>query len=132
MRKTPHGHTPTDADNRIREFRNAARLSLQELAASAGTTYQTLQRWETTGKIPVKKLKKLAEALGVTPSDLLPGSEAPRVSELTDEQLFLLQRFETATPETRKAIMRSVKGLTDRDDEPFTVRPPQRPKAPKR
>lgn len=122
--RTPYGLTPPTANNRIREFRQRARLSLMELAAEAETSYPTLQRWETTGKLSVKKLQVLAgvfsRLLGetVTPADLLPGQP-----KLSDETAWLLERFEGASRAEQKAIIRTVRGLTDRDEEEFTARP---------
>ncbi|HOY76932.1 MAG TPA: helix-turn-helix transcriptional regulator [Hyphomonadaceae bacterium] len=122
--RTPYGHTPPTANNRIREFRLRARLSLIELAAESEVSYPTLQRWETTGKLSVKKLQALADVftrvLGetVTTADLLPGK--PKIS---DETAWLIERFEAASRDERKAIIKSVRGLTERDEDELTPRP---------
>jgi transcriptional regulator with XRE-family HTH domain len=107
--------------NRIRKARKAKRLNLVETAEAADMSFPTLQRWETKQPwMPLSKVEKLAEVLGVTPHDLLPYHPKP----IDAETAFILERMRTADPATRRAILRSVKGLTDRDADDFEIRPP--------
>ena len=109
-RKTAISEVGPAPPNRIRELRKRGRLSLQELSALTGEPMQTLARWETKGGLGVEKLPKLAEALGVLPSELIVGS-APK--SLTEDHAFLIERFKSASPHTRAAILKIVRALTD-------------------
>jgi transcriptional regulator with XRE-family HTH domain len=112
-----------DFPNRIRKFRKAARLNLVETAERAEMSFPTLQRWETKQPwMPLAKVEKLAEVLGVTPYDLLPYHPKP----VDPDTAFILERMAAADPATRRAILKSVKGLTDRDEEAFEHRPPSK------
>ena len=59
--------------NRIKEIRKSRRVTLERLATSIGTSKQTVQRYETgvIANIPTDKITQLADALGVTPSELM-------------------------------------------------------------
>jgi transcriptional regulator with XRE-family HTH domain len=60
-------------NTRVREIRSARGLTLAELAKAVGTTPQTIQRLET-GRLTMSLdwLTRIANALGLQPSDLLP------------------------------------------------------------
>lgn len=124
MPKKPYGQPVPGVVNRIREHRMRLRWSMQELADKAGSTLQTVQRWETSGKgLTVEKMALLAEKLGVTPADLVVGG-----TQLTEEESFILDRYRNASSSERRYILRSVKGVTDRDEEAFEVRPGPSPR----
>lgn len=113
--------TKPEFPNRIRKMRKAKRLNLVEVAEAAGMSFPTLQRWETKQPwMPLAKVARLAEVLGCSPYDLLPYHPKP----IDDETAFVLERMRTADEATRRAILRSVKGLTDRDADDFEIRPP--------
>lgn len=59
--------------NRLKELRRTAGLTLEELAERLGTSKQTIHRYENgvIANIPHEKIKRLAEALGVSPSELM-------------------------------------------------------------
>ena len=59
--------------SKIREVRNAKDISIENLANSSGMDYSQLARMET-GQVnfTISYLFRVAEALGVTPKDLLP------------------------------------------------------------
>ena len=61
------------ANNRIKELRKSKRITLERLAIAIGTSKQTIQRYETgvIANIPTDKITLLADALGVTPSELM-------------------------------------------------------------
>lgn len=63
---------------RIRDARHAAGLSQLELADRAGIDNKTVSRAENgVYAVSVDQLARLARALGVTSSELLPGREQP-------------------------------------------------------
>lgn len=107
--------------NRIRKYRKARRLNLVETAEQIEVSFPTLQRWETKQPfLPLSRVEKLAEVLGVTPHDLLPYHPRP----LDPDIAFIIDRMTGSDEPTRRAIVKSVKGMTDRDEEPFQHRPP--------
>ncbi len=68
--------------NLIRDIRRAKNLTLQQLAASVGTTHQQILRLERgERRLTTDWMARIAPALGVTPQDLLPPvSDAKRES----------------------------------------------------
>lgn len=62
---------------RIRKLREDKGLSQESLGKAAGVTYQSVQEWEQAdGTAPSRKrLKKVADALGVTEQYLLSGDQ---------------------------------------------------------
>jgi transcriptional regulator with XRE-family HTH domain len=59
-------------DGRIRELRRARFLTQGELAAQVGVSLQAVQGWEAGKYQPrLRHLKRLCEALGVTPEELI-------------------------------------------------------------
>ena len=65
------------AGRRLKARREAAGLSRRELARRAGTTAETVARWEAgVGPPRPATVRKLAAALGVPPEDLSVGSVA--------------------------------------------------------
>ena len=69
----------------IRRLREARALSQRELAALAKLSVTTLNRIEAGRRKPMPKtVRKLAEALGVTPEELL--AEQPRLIESSTPQ----------------------------------------------
>ncbi len=61
---------------RLKELRRQRVLSLRELARSSGLNYNTVWRLENglTGAHP-RTIRKLADALGVSPGELVKGGE---------------------------------------------------------
>lgn len=59
--------------NKMREIRQAKNISIETLANTSGMDYSQLARMET-GQVnfTISYLFRVAEALGVTPKDLLP------------------------------------------------------------
>lgn len=59
--------------NRLKELRRKAGLTLEELAEKIETSKQTIHRYENgvIANIPHEKIKKLATALDVSPSELM-------------------------------------------------------------
>jgi transcriptional regulator with XRE-family HTH domain len=78
--------------SRLRQFREAAGLSVRELARQIGEQHTNVSFWERTGTLPRSNvLAPIAQALGVTVEDLLgdaatrragvPGSRVRRMFE---------------------------------------------------
>jgi transcriptional regulator with XRE-family HTH domain len=61
---------------RLRQLRRQKVLSMRELEEKSGVSYNTVWRLETerTGAQP-RTIRKLADALGVEPEELLPESD---------------------------------------------------------
>ncbi|MFD0915962.1 helix-turn-helix domain-containing protein [Pseudahrensia aquimaris] len=77
---------------RISRAREAAGLSLNDLARNVGVTRKTIEGWETDALEPrSNRLNSLAGVLGVSPTWLLQGiGTAPR-GEVEDEEMKILQ-----------------------------------------
>ena len=59
--------------NNLKKIRKERGLTLEELAKRIGTSKQTIQRYENgvIANVPPEKIEKLAEALAVSPSELM-------------------------------------------------------------
>jgi len=67
------------AKSRLRELREASRLSVRELARQIGESHTNVSYWERTGQIPRSDvLAPIAKALGVTVEALLGEPKSPR------------------------------------------------------
>jgi len=64
--------------NRLKELRRRAGMTLEELAERVDTSKQTIHRYENgvIANIPHEKIKKLAAALEVSPSELMGWEES--------------------------------------------------------
>ena len=64
--------------NKLKELRRKAGLTLEELADKLGTSKQTIHRYENgiIANIPHEKIKRLAEVLEVSPSELMGWDES--------------------------------------------------------
>lgn len=64
--------------NNLKALRKERHLTLEELARRLGTSKQTIQRYENgiIANVPPEKIEKLAEALAVTPAELMGWSES--------------------------------------------------------
>jgi transcriptional regulator with XRE-family HTH domain len=69
----------------IRHFRRQKKLTQEELAKQLGVSIDTIRRWESGLRAPrVTEISKLAEALGVTETELLKGPEKRRLEIIID------------------------------------------------
>lgn len=76
----PHWHEPPM--NRIREIREAAGLSSTELAELVGTSSSQILRLETgERRLTVEWMQKIAQALRVTPTDLISNTGLAEITE---------------------------------------------------
>jgi len=69
-----HDTTPPTMGKRIAAARKQLGLTQQDLADEVGVTFQAVSKWETDASLPdVALLVPVAEALGMTPGELLTG-----------------------------------------------------------
>lgn len=108
-----------DPANYIRDARKAKGLTLMAAAALVDVSHQTWQQWEKKGNLQVNQLPLVAEALGSSPAELVPGK-----SDLTPEERRVLMGFRAASERDRRAILRLIAELTEPTDDPLDVRRP--------
>ena len=130
--------------NRIREFRRAAGLTLRELAQSTGTSIQQVSRLERDERrFNGKWLTRAAAALGVEVKDLVPGwnpvagwalehgrtlakphrspakstETGPTADEpaLSGPEKLLITRFRGMSPKSRRALIAVADALSPRN-----------------
>src|SRR4249919_664365 len=76
---------PCRMANRIRQLRQERDLTLDELAAAIGTSFQQLQRLETGARrLSEKWIRPLAGALGVEPAALF-ADEPPNINKVVKQ-----------------------------------------------
>ena len=106
---------PLGLPNRLKEWRKAAGLSLDELAARVGSTDATLSRYENGRRSnTIDLLVQLAPHLGCRPTDLLPDPEASMtgderrlfglIRQLSEADRHMLERFALAMTQTPTAL----------------------------
>jgi transcriptional regulator with XRE-family HTH domain len=80
--------------DRIKDLRKQKNLSQSELADKVGISYAQIGRYETKGsQPPAETLKKIADALGVTPDFLIYGTSGEKAkTKLKDADL--IQQFQ--------------------------------------
>lgn len=75
------------APNRLREHREAAGLSLEDLAAKTGMAYQTIQKYEKRERqLTINKLNIFARALGKRPEEFFSYNSAAIQQQAEAEQ----------------------------------------------
>src|SRR5699024_10914959 len=99
----------------IREARNRAGLSQEELAAAVGVTLRTVGNWERSNTAPRDRLPALRSVLG----DYLKASEAqsPRLRIASDEELLaeVARRIRRTKQEAGDGNDRSAASMTTED-----------------
>lgn len=91
----------TEAPNRIRELREAVGMTQVELARRIHVTPPALQKVEVGArKLDQVWMRRISDALGVTPAELLPEADNPWA--LSDEEKDLIMRLRTAREADRK------------------------------
>lgn len=92
-----------DVDNRIRVLREARGLSLEALAAAAGTSNQQISLLEAgKRRLTVDWLLRISHALNCHPWELV-STDLPRSSDARD--IRLLRRFQDLTEVQRTALL---------------------------
>jgi len=95
----------SDAPNRIRELRMAAKLSQQKVADRINVSKMTISALERGEmKLDLDYMERIARALGVEPTDLLPRRLNP--DSLSAQERAWLHRYQTASPEQREQLER--------------------------
>jgi transcriptional regulator with XRE-family HTH domain len=93
--------------NRLRELREAQGLTLEAVARTANIGTTTLAHYELgTRKLTVPKIEMLASVLQVTPHDILNASSAGNGQSLTADEIEILKRLRTFSPQQRKLLIR--------------------------
>ena len=106
----------------IRQRRLAKGLTMKELGKLVGVNGSTVSRWESGDLATMKqtKIKKLADALGLSPIDLLPPfpseAEPPQSVRLTDDEAALLRLFRQLSPERRSQLLEQAEFYFARDN----------------
>jgi transcriptional regulator with XRE-family HTH domain len=91
------------APNRIRELREAANLTQQNLADRIGVSKVTISELEREKmRLDLSYMRRLAKALDVTPADLLLVKDNP--NSLTADERALIVLLRNATDEEREAV----------------------------
>lgn len=91
-------HLPRDpidihVGQRVREIRKARRMSLEELGAAIGTTYQQVQKYESAAnRVSASQLWKIARTLGVEVWTFFPDGDH---DALDQAQIVSLERLPT-------------------------------------
>lgn len=89
--------------NRIHELRRAADLSQQALADRMGTTKMSVSELERGEReLTLSWMRRLADALAVTPADLLTPDDNPM--QLDADEQHLVERWRAAEPEQREQL----------------------------
>ena len=74
--------------SRLRQLREAAGLTMRELARKIGEDHSNVRYWESSGKIPRSDvLLPIANALGVTVDELLGDQTAKRRTKASQSRL---------------------------------------------
>lgn len=91
--------------NRIREWRLARGLSQDALADIVGCSKMQISGLERgKPKLDLEWMRRLADALAITPADLLPVDDNPRA--LSDEEWALIQQFRAGDDRGRDELQR--------------------------
>jgi transcriptional regulator with XRE-family HTH domain len=78
-----------NAPNRIREWRQLRKLTLDELATLVGVTTGHMQKWEIADRnISYERFKRIASALDINVADSLSDAERKVVAAMRDDDAF--------------------------------------------
>ncbi len=103
--------------NRLREFRIAKGLNVDEVGAAISKSGKTIRAWEVgRGQPDADKLVELCRLYGVRISDFY-ASEASQDDELTDEESELLDAFQKLNAEGRRVARAVVLSLYKSGDD---------------
>jgi transcriptional regulator with XRE-family HTH domain len=98
--------------NRIRDLRLGAGLSQAELAELVGTTQAQIARLETgERRLTVEWMQRIARALSLRPSDLLPTAA---LADVDAKEVELLANFRAMSEPSRTAMIDLSRLLADR------------------
>lgn len=120
--RRPYSVPPPDAKTNLRQLRQARGWTLPQVAEQLGCRAANVQRWETTGRVDVDTLYKLAAVYGVTPAELLPGP-----SPLASDEETLLELYRLASPARRPDILTLAEVFAHESNARRTVREENNP-----
>ena len=95
--------------SRLKSARKTANLTQERLAQASGVTQGAIQKVENGKSHRPRKLKKIADVLGVSPAWLLLGEEGS--FPLSDDEKALLMRFRQLDPEDKTMLISLVDKL---------------------
>ena len=95
--------------SRLKTARKAAGLTQKQLAQATGLTQGAIEKVENGKNRRPRKLKKIADVLGVSPSWLLLGEEGD--FPLSDEEKALLMRLRQLDPEDKTILISLIEKL---------------------
>lgn len=97
--------------NRIREWREARRITLEELSERSGISVSYLSRMESGHRnVSLKNLAKIAEALQVPERDLVPADQAERDQRFEEFKQLWWQLYD----DDRDTVLDVTRKLADR------------------
>ena len=95
-----------NAPNRIREWRQLRKLTLEELALRVGVTTGHMQKWEIADRnISYERFKRIAKELEVTVSDLLRHEDSPDTLTKSEQVVVAAMRNNSTLAEYIKALV---------------------------
>ena len=106
INKTRYSQDVYDVGGRIREKREAAGLTQEQLAERAGISGNAISRYETAeNEMRISTLFKIADGLGTSPEGLMPERFK---NESNSEIIGLLEKMDDAS---RAAVIQIIKKL---------------------
>jgi transcriptional regulator with XRE-family HTH domain len=101
--------------NRIRQIREKRNMSLEDVAKAAGTTRQTIFKYENgiITNIPLERLESVSKALGVHPSYLLGWTQESPAEELSDNVNAILELVRDCPDNQAERLLQIMKLFLD-------------------
>lgn len=119
MRKVrkAYGAPVAEAQNYLRQHRNALNWTLDDVAEKLNVTGETVRKWETTGELSVKQLLQLAAIFQVPPYELIPGGP-----DYTEEEIEFINWLRSTSAHDRRSIFALAHGLQEKEAATFELR----------
>ena len=101
-----------DIGDKIKQLREEKGMTLEELGNKVGVGKSTVRKWETgmIENMRRDKIKKVADALNVTPDYLMGWTDEPpepqgdRGEALNEYAKILFEHYQKASPDIQKAV----------------------------
>lgn len=98
---------------KLREYRNASNLSVNEVGEYVGRSGKTVSAWEVKrGQPDADTMVKLCVLYGVDISDFYISDEEDPYAHLTSEEKFLIADYRTLSDKDKSAISQIVYSLS--------------------
>jgi len=105
----------------LRSIRLLRGLTQEKLAESINLTFQQLQKYERgANRISASRMYQLSQILGISPSlffDGLEQSSTRKIPALNKEQVALIQHYQEAPQQIRKAVLTFLKSMSNKTNE---------------